>query len=91
MPIPEFEQESAPETLMVNGEKVVLFSPVYARITIRCPFPPRHINEPPTLEEKQFVMNRATSILHYMRFEGMLNEKLGTVNIEVLTEFSKPL
>jgi len=88
-----FEQVSPSEVAMIQGQKVEVFSPVSARITIKCPFPHPRIGETPTLEQKVFVMSKTQNIINYMLAEGILDNKNGKeqIGIEVLTDHNQPL
>lgn len=76
-----YTEEAADTPFQVHGHEVVLFSPVFARVTIKCPFAR---NGAPSLEQQGFVMNQTQSVVNYLVQEEFLPPG-GGIGIMVLT------
>lgn len=77
----QYTHESTTAPFQVHGHEVSLLSPLFARVTIKCPFARTNTV---SLEQREFVMNQTQSVVNYMMKEGFLSAG-GGIGIMVLT------
>ncbi len=75
--------------IKVRGHDVVIISPALARITIHCLWPPPHINQPPTDEQRVFVMTQTQNVVNYLLAEEFILGGGTGVGILVETKHKK--
>ena len=83
---PDYNEQPA---IQVRGHQVIILSSTMARITIQCPWPLPPINQMPTDEQKNFVMNQTQSVVNYLLAEDFIKGGGAGVGIIVETQHKK--
>lgn len=83
----QYSLEAMAEPFLVHGHKVILFSPAFAQVIIKCSFARSCAASE---EQKEFVLNQTQSVVTYLLTEGILPRGEG-LGIMVLTSHPQSL